>query len=149
MNQVELRPGNGILTAKPGRRNCLQRIVCTETADNVLLPSVQVARVNHRGEAERHGGRPHGVFEVVPLQSPVKFNQTLVMSTMCCWNCGRTTIIATGQAIGKPRTRTQPYQKPKHRTIQTATENRDAAAEPFLHCKNDPTLILTSLTPNT
>ena len=40
--------------------------MCTEMADNVLLPTVQVARVNRRGEAKRHGGRPHGVFEVVP-----------------------------------------------------------------------------------
>ena len=39
--------------------------MCTETADNVVLPSVQVARDNRR-EAKRHGGRPHGVFEVVP-----------------------------------------------------------------------------------
>ena len=40
--------------------------MCTEMTGNVLLPAVQVARVNHRGEAKRHGGRPHGVFEVVP-----------------------------------------------------------------------------------
>ena len=39
--------------------------MCTETTDNVLLPSVPVARVNRR-EAKMHGGRPHGVFEVVP-----------------------------------------------------------------------------------
>ena len=38
--------------------------MCTETADHVLLPSVQVARVNRR-EAKMHGGGPHGVFEVV------------------------------------------------------------------------------------
>ena len=36
-----------------------------ETADNVLLPSVSVARVN-RGESKMHGGRPPGVFEAVP-----------------------------------------------------------------------------------
>ena len=40
--------------------------MCTETADNVLLPSVQVARVNRRGETKMHGGRPHRVFELVP-----------------------------------------------------------------------------------
>ena len=40
--------------------------MCTEMADDVLLPSVLVARVNRRGEAKRHGGRPHGVFKVVP-----------------------------------------------------------------------------------
>ena len=40
--------------------------MCTETADNVLLPSVQEDRVNRRGEAKRHGSRSHGVFEVVP-----------------------------------------------------------------------------------
>ena len=38
--------------------------MCTETADNVLLPSVPVARVKRR-EAKMHGGRPHGVFELV------------------------------------------------------------------------------------
>ena len=36
--------------------------MCTETADNVLLPSVPVVRVNRR-EAKMHGGRPHGVFD--------------------------------------------------------------------------------------
>ena len=39
--------------------------MCTETIDSVLLPSVPVARVNRR-EAKMHGGRPHGVFAVVP-----------------------------------------------------------------------------------
>ena len=39
--------------------------MCTETADNVLLPSVPVACVDRR-EAKMHGGRPPGVFEVVP-----------------------------------------------------------------------------------
>ena len=67
------------------------------------------------------GGRQHGVFEVVP--SPVMSRQTLILATICCWNRRRTTIIATGQAIGTPRTRTQPCQTPKHRTIQAATEN--------------------------
>ena len=38
--------------------------MCTETADNVLLPSVPVARVSHR-EAKLHAGRPPGVFEFV------------------------------------------------------------------------------------
>ena len=41
--------------------------MCTATVDNILLPSVQVARVNRRGEAKRHGGYPHGVFEVTPI----------------------------------------------------------------------------------
>ena len=40
-------------------------IVCIETADNGLLPSVPVARI-YRREAKMHGGRPHCVFEVVP-----------------------------------------------------------------------------------
>ena len=39
--------------------------MCTETSDNFLLLSVPVARINRR-EAKMHGGRPHGVFEVVP-----------------------------------------------------------------------------------
>ena len=35
-------------------------------ADNILLPSVHVARVNRKGEAKRHGGRRYGVVELVP-----------------------------------------------------------------------------------
>ena len=58
-----------------------------------------------------------------PMPTPVMSRQTLILATMCCWNCRRTTIIATGQAIGTPRTRTQPCQTPKHRTIRAATEN--------------------------
>ena len=39
--------------------------MCIEKADNVLLPSVELARVNRRGKAKRHSGRPHGVSEIV------------------------------------------------------------------------------------
>ena len=97
--------------------------MCTETADNVLRPSVPVARVDHR-EAKIHGGRPHMVCsKSYPMPSPVMYRQTLILATIYCWSCRRTTIIVTGQAIGTPRTRTQPCQTPKHRTIRAATEN--------------------------
>ena len=33
------------MTARPGRLNRLQLIMCSKMADNVLLPSVQVARL--------------------------------------------------------------------------------------------------------
>ena len=57
------------------------------------------------------------------------FRQALILVTICCWNCRRTTIIATGQVIGKPRTRT-----PKHQTIQAATEQGvDTAAGASKH----------------
>ena len=96
--------------------------MCTETADNVVLPSVQVARDNRR-EAKRHGGRPHGVFEVVPnaitSQVPPDPDPGDDMLLERSANNDHT----TGQAIGKPRTRTQPCQTPKHRTIQGGTEN--------------------------
>ena len=96
--------------------------MCAETADNVLLPSVQVARVNRR-EAKRHGGRPHGVFEVVPnaitSQVPPDPDPGDDMLLERSANNDHT----TGQAIGKPRTRTQPCQTPKHRAIQGGTEN--------------------------
>ena len=58
-----------------------------------------------------------------PMPSPVMSRQTPILAMICCWNCRRITIIATGQAIGTPRTRTQPCQTPKHRTIQALTEN--------------------------
>ena len=92
-------------------------------ADNVLLPTVQVARVNRRGEAKRHGGRPHGVFEVVPnaitSQVPPDPDPGDDMRLELSANNYHT----TGQAIGKPRTRTQPCQTPKHCTILGGTEN--------------------------
>ena len=58
-----------------------------------------------------------------PTPSPVMSRQTLILANICCWNCCRTTIIATGEAIGTARTRTQPCRTPKHRTIQVAIEN--------------------------
>ena len=94
--------------------------MCTEMTGNVLLPAVQVARVNHRREAERHGGRPHGVFEVVPnaitSQVPPDPDPDDDMLLELSTNDDHT----TGQAIGKPRTRTQPCQTSKHGTIEVA-----------------------------
>ena len=123
MNQVGQRTENAITTVRPGRLDRPQRIMCTEMTDNVLLPTVQVARVNRREEAKRHGGRPHGVFEVVSnaitSQVPPDPDPGDDMLLERSANNDHT----TGQAIGKPRTRTQPCQTPKHRTIQGGTDN--------------------------
>ena len=97
--------------------------MCTEMADNVLLPTVQVARVNRRGEAKRHGGRPHGVFEVVPNAITSQVPPDADPGDDMLLELSANNYHNTGQAIGKPRTRTQPCQTPRHRTIQAATEN--------------------------
>ena len=97
--------------------------MCTEMADNVLLPTVQVARVNRRGEAKRHGGRPHGVFEVVPNAITSQVPPDADPGDDMLLELSANNYHNTGQAIGKPRTRTQPCQTPKHRTIQGGTEN--------------------------
>ena len=65
--------------------------MCTATADNVLLPSAPVARVNRR-EAKMHGGSPHGVFKceggrqrkAVRTQQPARFGRH-----PCCVSRGR------------------------------------------------------------
>ena len=91
--------------------------MCTETADNVLLPVLTVEKTKCAAAARMVYSTSY------PMPPPVMSRQTRTLATICCWNCRRTTIIATGQAVGTPRTRTRPCQTPKHRTIQAATEN--------------------------